>query len=150
MLRACDVFSGVTTDDVVAGHVLIHHLQEDFLDARALFVDGIVQRIYQVVNAFDNFLFVHHLCCGHVVTGQLLPIVGQLLELDALWMCQEQQIDGFVHGLQFHLSVVPNPPERICSLSLSAIGSALPEQPQYAVPPIRAHRVHAARDPFCP
>ena len=44
------VFLCVTADNIVAGSVLIHHIEENFLDARALFIDDIIQRINQVIN----------------------------------------------------------------------------------------------------
>ena len=56
-------------------------------------------------HSLHDFLFVHHSCRLHVVAGEFVAIVGQVLELDALGMSQEEQIDGLVYGLKVYLLV---------------------------------------------
>ena len=52
--RADDVFLGVAADDVIAGSVLVHHFEEHLLDARTLLVDGVVERIHEMVHALND------------------------------------------------------------------------------------------------
>ena len=102
---AGDMFLGVAADDVVVSGILVHHAEEHLLDARAFLVDGVVKGIHQVVDTLDDLLLVHHAGRLHVVFCQLLATFGQALELDALRMGEEQQIDGLMHGLQLYLTV---------------------------------------------
>ncbi len=41
----------MSADDVITGRVFVHHIEKHLFDARALFVDGIVERIHQTVDA---------------------------------------------------------------------------------------------------
>lgn len=96
----------IATDDVVTGTVFVHQLEECLLDARTLFVDGIVEWIDEMVDAFFNLFFVHVAGDGHVIGAQLVAMFGESLELDALGMGEEEQVDGFVDGLEFNLLVL--------------------------------------------
>ena len=63
----------VTADDVIAGRVFIHHAKEHFLDTRAFLVDGIIQRVNQMIHTLNDLLFVHHLCRCHIITSDTQP-----------------------------------------------------------------------------
>ena len=47
---------GMTADDVIAGSIFIHHAKKHFLDTGTFLIDGIIQRINQVIHTFDDFL----------------------------------------------------------------------------------------------
>ena len=96
----------MAADNVVAGRVLVHHLKEYLLDTRALFIDGIVKRIDQMIHALQDLFLVHHLRRSHIITCQFCTIIRQPFELDALRMRDEQQIHRLMHRLQLHLLAI--------------------------------------------
>ena len=57
---------GVSADDVVAGAVFVHEFREHLLDARAFLVDGVVERVGEVVHGVQNLVLVHDFGGGHV------------------------------------------------------------------------------------
>ena len=96
----------MTTDDIITGRIFIHQFEKHLLDARTFLIDGIIERIHQMVHALDNLLLIHQLRRGHIITCQFLAIIRQPLELDALRMRQKQQIHSLMHRLQLHLLVI--------------------------------------------
>ena len=96
----------VTADEVITGTILIHQTEEYLLDARTLLIDGIIQRINQMIHTLYHLLLIQHLSRRHIITQQLCPVISQTLELDTLRMRQEQQIHSLMNGLQFHLFLI--------------------------------------------
>ena len=94
-----DGAGGVAADDVVAGGILVHQREEGVLYARALLVDGVVERVDKVGDGINDFLLVQAAGGLHVEVGEFLAMVGKPLELYTLWMGKEEQIDGLVDGL---------------------------------------------------
>ena len=54
--RTFEVFLSVTTDNIVASRILVHHIQKRLFNARTFLVDGIIKRVYQMVNALNNLV----------------------------------------------------------------------------------------------
>ena len=50
----------MTGDDVVAGRILVHHVKECSLYAGAFLVDGIVERVGEMIHTIVNLCRVHH------------------------------------------------------------------------------------------
>ena len=96
---ALDMLQRVTADEVITGAILVHQTKEHFLDAGTLLIDGIIQRIYQMIHTLYHLLLIQHLSRRHIITQQFIPIIRQMLELDTLRMRQEQQIHSLVNGL---------------------------------------------------
>ena len=46
------MFLRVAADEIVAGSIFIHHIKKYLFDARALLVDGVIERINQMIYAF--------------------------------------------------------------------------------------------------
>ena len=96
----CDVALGVAANDVVARGIFVHHVEENLLDTRAFLIDGIVERIHEMIHALDDLFLVHQFRSGHIITRQFRSIIRESLELDALRMRPEEQIDGLMHRLK--------------------------------------------------
>ena len=104
--RALDMLQRVTADKIITGAILVHQTKEHFLDAGTLLIDGVIQRINQMIHTLYHLLLIQHLSRRHVITQQLIPIICQTLELDTLRMRQEQQIHRLMNGLQLHLLLI--------------------------------------------
>ena len=78
------MLQSVTADEVVTGAILIHHTEEHLLDAGTLLIDGVIQRINQMIHTLYHLLLIQHLTRRHIITQQLIPIIRQMLELDTL------------------------------------------------------------------
>ena len=100
------MFLCMAADDIIAGSVLVHHIEEHFLDARALLIDGIIKRINQVVHTLYDLIDVEPLGSRFIITYQFGAMIHQVLKLDAFWMSQKKQIYRLVYRLQFHLLII--------------------------------------------
>ena len=74
----------VTADEIVTGAILIHHTEEHLLDAGTFLIDGVIQRINQMIHTLYHLLLIQHLTRRHIITQQLSPIICQTFELDSL------------------------------------------------------------------
>ena len=74
----------VTADEVVTGAILVHQTKEHFLDAGTLLIDGIVQRINQMIHTLYHLLLIQHLTRRHIISQQLRPVIIQPLKLNPL------------------------------------------------------------------
>ena len=74
----------VAADEIVTGRVLIHQTEEHLLDAGTLLIDGVIQRINQMIHTIYHLLLIQHLSRRHIITQQLIPIISQTLELNTL------------------------------------------------------------------
>ena len=103
----------VAADDIITGRIFIHHIEEHLLNTRTFLIDGIVKRVHQMIHALNDLLLIHQFRRRHVVACQFLAIISQLFELDALRMCQKEQINGLMHRLEFHFFLVIHQHETI-------------------------------------
>ena len=55
---ALDMLLRVTADEVITGTILIHQTEEYLLDARTLLIDGIIQRINQMIHTLYYLLLI--------------------------------------------------------------------------------------------
>ena len=46
------MFLSMAADDIIVGGILIHHIKEDLFDTWALLVDGVIERINQMIYSF--------------------------------------------------------------------------------------------------
>ena len=74
----------VTADEIITGAIFIHHTEEHFFDAGTLLIDGVIQRINQMIHTLYHLLLIQHLSRRHIITQQLIPIISQTLELNTL------------------------------------------------------------------
>ena len=103
---ALDMLLRVAADEIITGAILIHQTEEHFLDAGTFLIDGIIQRIDQMIHTLYHLLLIQHLSRRHIITQQLSPIICQTFELDTFRMRQEQQIHSLMNGLQLHLLLI--------------------------------------------
>ena len=66
----------MTAYDVVASSILVHHVEQYLLYARALFVDGIVERVNQMVHTLYYLVPVQSLGCRSIVFLHRKPCEG--------------------------------------------------------------------------
>ena len=56
--RALDMLQSVTADEVITGAILVHHTEEQLLDAGTLLIDGVIQRINQMIHTLYYLLLI--------------------------------------------------------------------------------------------
>jgi len=50
----------VTADEIITGAIFIHHTEEHFFDAGTLLIDGVIQRINQMIHTLYHLLLIQH------------------------------------------------------------------------------------------
>ena len=55
---ALDMLQRVTADEVITGAILVHHTEKHFLDAGTLLIDGVIQRINQMIHTLYHLLLI--------------------------------------------------------------------------------------------
>ena len=48
----------VAADEVITGTILVHHTEEHFFDAGTLLIDGVIQRINQMIHTLYHLLLI--------------------------------------------------------------------------------------------
>ena len=92
----------MAADDIIAGGVFIHQREEGPFDSRTLLVDGVVGRVSQPVNGLDNLGIVHSVGSFLIQIQQFRSVIGETLELYALLMAKEQQVDSLMDGIEVY------------------------------------------------
>ena len=98
--------SGGSADVVVLCNAVTDHIQESLLDFGDFFVDGIVKRIGQSVNAASHCLHILPSAYGGVDVKQLQFVICKLFETNTFRMLQIEEIHSLVESIHLHFHSV--------------------------------------------